>query len=535
MTSLPPDIFDIIFPFLDKSSLWNVFHTCRFFRENTLLKLTLAERYRFPRTDILSGEIQAREEDSFLLPIISSIHPIRKLWVWRTGPCVPLDWYNLPDVIGQLHDLSDLVIHGRTLGDPAVAIILASMSKNTHPLVIFGLRFDSDVIVSQYRRLRPIDGWNPVYPTLKGIKKELIYMASHPMTLGEGLCLILLILPGLVYLFWNWIQSIYWLCMWPFRRFFAITVPWNQTERILSALGWSNLDECYHSSWLHDDSGLHVQNICPSGSPLFTVATISSSNSTLTIPHLPSFSPGLLTSLDVSCSLTSLAIASDCSIDLQLVCGFIQRHPQIHSLCLRSGAISPESLITIRSNNLCSSHLVQDIQLSSLTMAAPYVSPILSHNIFPVTKKLTILCRTVEDGPHLPAALSSVAVSYMNDPLPELFLSMLCSDHLGIKFPWRDAKDDTGDEPCIGGFRHLELHIPDPDRKSDTQLLRYTSADRLGLSAWLSRCSALVSVSFSGGWVPVEEQDELVEAINQKRRAMNLAQLEMRFFFSLSY
>ncbi|KAK7057989.1 hypothetical protein R3P38DRAFT_2843954 [Favolaschia claudopus] len=508
MPTLPPELFDTLFPFLETRALWSFFHTCRYFRQSKLLTLILLERYGFWESDIYSGDIHAAEEGSFLLPIISSLHPITTLTVWRTEPCVPLHWYGLPDFVAQLNTLSDLVIYGRIRRDPGVVDILAAMSKCIHPLVIVGFNQHGDVKVSEFRRLPPIDGWDP-YPSLKDLK-DLRYEFTSFL---DAFLFFALLLPRLIVTLITWISSIYHLCIRIYLYFFEFGTPWSQVDRIARAIEWPLFWD-----FEVEEGRFHVQN-SPAGASSITVAIFSPSMKRLTLPPLPSLSTtqyaALLGCINYDHSLISLTVKENCSLDLHAIRNFFHRHQQLWRLDLESGSIAAESLTMATPS---SDWNIQG-RLSSLEVPAEYIPHVLSNE--PLLGNLTIISKTAKDGPHLSSVLDFIAVAHIYTPLRTLGLVLHCGVHSKLIPPWRVEKVmSNNEEPRLGGFINLWLKV------SGT---RFSSVDKRGLPAWLAHCSALRVLHFSKKWVPVGKQPSLTEAINQKREAVGLAPLLFTF------
>ncbi|KAK7057956.1 hypothetical protein R3P38DRAFT_2843835 [Favolaschia claudopus] len=497
MPDLPPELFDIIFPFLvTRRDVWNVFHTCRFFRHSRVLTLILLQRYGFSKSQVLSGAVVAAEEYVFLLPMISGIWPITKLTVRRREPCVPLHWYGLPSVIQQLDHLTDLVILGRCQRDPGIAKILAVMSKNIHPLVFVGLGH-SCVRVSEFNRLPPI-GWKPLYPS----PSDLRSLDFQP---EEVLLLLLLAIPLVIVMILSWIWSVYKFAVWLCCHYFAFGAPWDQVHRISKPLRYGFGDR--------HNGIFRVQNIHPSGpggSP-FTIATFKSMRR-LELPRLPSLSPtqynALLTSMHASSRVTLLTVEEGCSLDLHALRRFIYRHKRLNLMRLDSGALASASLLTLSSGDVPSG------RLQVLNTVPEYVPYVLPHE--PHLTCLTILANQLTHGSHLSRALSSIAIARLHDPLTKLRLSL----HLpGLIPPWRDTVY-SDDEPRVGGFISLNLVI---------SKIEYTSADKFGLPVWLAHCSALRNVGIPLTWIPQPERASLVDSINDKRRALGLNDLRIDF------
>ncbi|KAJ7764301.1 hypothetical protein B0H16DRAFT_1454840 [Mycena metata] len=208
---------------------------------------------------------------------------------------------------------------------------------------------------------------------------------------------------------------------------------------------------------------------------------------------LPDFSSAqfnaLLATLDLTADAPASAIVgSDCGLDIHAFFAFVQRHPSIQRLTLRSGSLDTTSL---RSSVAANSHPARITYLRAPAKYIPHVWPFL-----PDITHLDI--DFAGDASQLAEALAAIAASSAR--LSELFLSFGRPRPRRQSLPWRRAALP----PLMRGIARLTIYAE----------FAYGGRDAEGLPRWLARFPDLERVELRcGASIPVSSRAALAESI----------------------
>ncbi|KAK7036202.1 hypothetical protein R3P38DRAFT_3485059 [Favolaschia claudopus] len=543
MRGLPTELLCLLFQFLDDKDLWNVFHTSRFFQQLALFPFLA--RHGFTKAVIFSGNIQIPDEKkSYLIPIISRIHPIDRLTISsssyppsHSSVSTLLSNSRLVDAITAIPSLTELTIQSRIPSESVIkariATLVSTLSRDgVDPVFLVGL---GRIEASRYTRRRP-------FPTLRFRPTE-----NEVLSLGQyGVSESFNFLGYLLFAVFLWIQNLYHICIW-LLGLLALGPRWTQTMRIERALGdLPRLDS------------LHIKTVSLAEAEApherFTLVTFHGGPWGLYIPNFPSnksgfsseskaqFYTALLNTVDLKDQLTGLSISPSCAIPPGVLRAFLGRHRNLRLLALEEGCLDDAAL---------DDDAGVDVDAQTETAAAA------GGVIFMV----------------LPAAY-----------VPWVLPSAPAVEELSITINDHDIKTQAEDAHASA----LAVHVQQPSRGSDAQIALYQAsgpsrgaaaatrnicnlleistkkptltltkrrrrwkdfracgssaarrarlrqlADRQGLPRWLARCSlALYVVEFKWAWaltLPEEERDALCEDIQQARMEAGRGRLEVKF------